>query len=55
MNNTLTDEEMWNLPGLVLTGALEHIKEVEEFIGGESVLLSDVNEALARAKELKNE
>lgn len=33
--------------------ALLHIKDVQETLGGESVLLDDVNDALAKADEIR--
>lgn len=36
----------------VMREALLHIKDVQETLGGESVLLDDVNEALAKADEI---
>lgn len=36
----------------VLKSKLEHIKEVQEFLGGDSALLDDCNEALAQADEI---
>lgn len=50
MNDTNTEQAL-----KVAVEALQNIKEIQEFLGGESVLLDDVNEALAQIAKLRSD